>query len=483
MLWTALAYVALLAHILVVLGFILMDRRRPTTSLRWLLTLVFVPGLGLAFYLLFGTPRSRRRARRRALRRGRLDTLLEPGALRAGFTDADRRAVDDPRTLSMLQLARGLDVSKASTGNACDILVDGLATYRSMAEAIGAARDQIHVEFYIIRPDATGRALRDALAARARDGLEVRVLHDAVGSASLPRQFWEPLRAAGGNAAAYNPVRFFHHFGRRDRFDFRNHRKIVVVDGVVGFTGGINVGREYLGLDPGIGRWRDTHVRIRGPGVRVLQRTFAEDWFATTGEALANVHYYPEAPRAEADSSLVQLVESSPEHRWSPIHHLHYHAITLARERIWLSSPYFVPSDVLEDALMGAALRGVDVRLLVPARSDHWLLDVASRSYRPALVEAGVRIFEYARGFLHAKTMVVDEWVGTIGSANLDMRSFFLNYELNAFVYGRKFARELAAEFAADLQDAKEATAETLSGISRPRRILQAAARMLSPLL
>ncbi|MCA9542542.1 MAG: cardiolipin synthase, partial [Myxococcales bacterium] len=210
---------------------------------------------------------------------------------------------------------------------------------------------------------------------------------------------------------------------------------------------------EYLGLDPSIGRWRDTHVQLEGPAVLALQKVFAEDWLHATGELLQDPGYYPNFEPAPGDC-IVQVLDSGPDRRWSPIAYYQNHMFALARERLWITSPYFIPSPSLEEALVSAALRGVDVRLLVPAKSDHRLVTLASSSYYPNLIEAGIRIFEYERGFVHAKTTVVDDWVASVGSANMDLRSFHLNFELNAFVYGEAFVRDLAEQFERDLEHA-----------------------------
>jgi len=268
---------------------------------------------------------------------------------------------------------------------------------------------------------------------------------------------------------------------RHYRVDFRNHRKIVVVDGRIGFTGGINVGTEYLGRDPTLGKWRDTHVRLEGPAALSLQTTFAEDWFSATGDLLDTARYFP--PEPGNGDAVVGVVDSGPDRTWSPISYVYGQAIALARERVWITSPYFVPGPDLEMTLIGAALRGVDVRLLLPGISDSWLVQQAARSYYRRFLEAGVRIFEYKRGFVHAKTMVVDSWVGTVGSANMDTRSFQLNFELNAFVYGERFADELADHYRADLRHAAEVDLEQARHVRYPVRLLRSVARLLSPLL
>ncbi|MCA9522590.1 MAG: cardiolipin synthase, partial [Myxococcales bacterium] len=345
------------------------------------------------------------------------------------------------------------------------------------------ARHHIHVQFYIIKGDKWGAALRDRLAARAKEGIEVRVLVDAVGSYGLSRGFWDPLTEVGGQVGIFKPVNPLVRLRRRDRVDFRNHRKIVVVDGRLGFTGGINIGKEYLGLNPELGHWRDTHVRIEGPAALALQRVFAEDWWLTTEEALDNAAYYPDPPTDPPGHCAVQVLESGPDQRWSPIHMFYIQAITLARRRIWITSPYFVPDDVLETALTGAALRGVDVRILVPSKSDVRLITWASRSYYQGMLDAGIRIYEYARGFVHAKTMVVDDWVAAVGSANLDIRSFHLNFEVNAFVFSRYLATQLAEQFRSDLRDAREVATNYRDALGIGPRLVQSFARLLSPLL
>ncbi|MAG58682.1 MAG: cardiolipin synthase, partial [Planctomycetes bacterium] len=363
-------------------------------------------------------------------------------------------------------------------------------------EAVEAAQEHVHVQFYIIQPDRTGFALRDRLIRRANDGIKIRVLCDGLGSGRLPSDFWQPLVDAGGEAAVFHPVfRWIVPFRRRDRVDFRNHRKIVVVDGKVGFTGGINIGNEYLGLDPDMGQWRDTHLSIEGPAVLGLQTAFVEDWMAATGRVVEDDGCFP-VPDTSG-TSVVQIVDSGPDRTWSPIAHVFMQAYATARDRIWITSPYFVPSPEIYETLITAALRGVDVRLLLPVRADSLLVHLAAHSYYRRLLDAGVRIYHYEsmgwrwrrrrqparKGFIHAKTLVVDDWVGTIGSSNMDMRSFKPNFELNAFVLDRAFVQALATQFRADLQDAREFTSAELAQAGIPKRLMWQTARLLSPLL
>jgi len=470
----------IMLHVAVCVFVVTWERRQPQATMAWLLAIALLPFAGIVLYLLFGLTRSRRTAGRLQEASERVDHVMQRLCVLSKLGDDEERL--DARSASFVRLCRGLASTPPSLGNAARLLVDGAETYAAMRAAIDAARDHVHVEFYIIHPDETGRDLRARLVEAARRGVEVRVLADALGSHALPDSFWDPLRAAGGHAGFFRPMlRVLRFLKRRDRLDFRNHRKIVVVDGRVGFTGGINVGREYLGLDPDRGAWRDTHVQLDGPAALSLQRTFAEDWLTTTDELLSDERYFPE-PLTPGSCS-VAVVDSGPDRSYAPIERIVVHAVALAAERLWLTSPYFVPSAAVLEGLVSAAVRGVDVRLLVPAKSDHPLVSMAGKSDYQYLLEAGVRIFEYERGFVHCKTVVVDSWLGSCGSANMDMRSFHLNFELNAFVIDAAFADELARHFLGDLTYAREVGLRAIRDVRWYRRLGWGMARLVSPLL
>ena len=471
-----------IAQLVVIFGLVLLERRQPAATLAWVFAVFFIPVLGAALYLVFGLRTTIRKSRAAEGIARRAQEVFARNDLRGPALDLSAL----PHLAPLIDLAARVDRAPASHTNAVAVLKNARATYRAMVEAIEEARHHIHIEFYIIQPDETGTALRDLLVRRAREGLEVRVLCDAIGSLRLPSDFFAPLVAVGGHAAFFAPVRIAPRLRRRDHINFRNHRKIVVVDGRFGMTGGINIGREYLGLDPDIGAWRDTHLGLEGPAVIALQQTFIEDWLAATGVLLDAPPYFPSpfgGPDGVPGNAIVQIVASGPDRPWSLLHRLYALAIAQARQRVWISSPYFVPDRVIQWALTTAALSGVDTRLLVPRRSDSRLVDWASRAYYAELLEAGVRIYEYDRGFLHAKTMVVDSWCGTIGSANMDIRSFHLNYELNAFVYEAPCIGELARQFEQDLEGARELPPTWARDLSYGRRLLHAVAGLLSPLL
>ncbi|MFA6957783.1 MAG: cardiolipin synthase [Thermoanaerobaculia bacterium] len=484
-------------HVAVVISILMGQRRQPTATLAWLLTVTLIPFAGAVLYIVIGRTRTRSIVRRTRRAAELLRAVFEERGSLSWQPDSDAPDLD-VRTSDMLALGERLGSVHASRGNRVEMLVNGAVFYRALFEAVGAAERQIHVQFYIIQRDETGISLRDRLAEAAGRGLEVRVLYDAVGSSNLDDDFWKPLTDAGGRAVAFNPVSVFtSRLRRRDRIDFRNHRKLVVIDGRVGFTGGINIGREYLGLDPEIGHWRDTHLRIEGPAVLSLQEVFALDWRMGCDERPTFASWFL-TPSVTSEGALVQIVDSGPDSEWAPVEQIYFQAISSAEERVWLTTPYFVPSPSIEAALVAAAMRGVDVKLLVPMRPDSLVVGLASRSYFGHLLRAGARIFLYEgfrrrrlgrgrgdarKGFLHAKTMVVDTWMGTIGSANMDMRSFRLNFELNAFVYDHALCEAMATQFELDLAQASEFTFESAARTPYPRKLAQQTARLMSPLL
>jgi cardiolipin synthase len=315
--------------------------------------------------------------------------------------------------------------------------------------------------------------------AKAQQGVEVRVLLDWIGAYSVRARFLAPLLEAGAKVAWFNPVSLTR---LRTRYtNFRTHRKILICDGRIGFTGGINVSEEQTSEFAGSRAWRDTHIRIEGSAVRALQRVFIEDWHFATGELLNGPRYLRPA-RARGDE-MVQIVASGPDGEGYAIHKLFFAAIASAHERVFITTPYFVPDDPILSALVTAAMRGVDVRVIVPAASDSRLVDLAARSYFPELLAAGVRLFEYLPRFIHAKTLVIDRHVAIVGSANLDNRSFRLNFEVCAAVYGTSFVARLAAAFEDDLHECREVRTKQIRRGSLVQRFGESVARLFSPLL
>jgi len=453
---------------------LLHERRSPTATLAWMLGLAGLPFLGILVYLLVGPRRLERKKVRRAIARRTV------GGARRWWEQ--RTAAELPFMGQLARLATGREGWPPETAAEVRVYASGDETYDALVEAIGSARRHVHCEYYIFEPDRAGARIRDALAERARAGVTVRLLVDAVGSSRLSRRFTAPLREAGGEVVRFNrPL-----LGRalRGLANFRSHRKIVVVDGRVGFTGGINVSDDQSRAARGEAAWRDTHLRFEGAAVHGLQATFLEDWaFATRGRGAPTGEAFQACfPGAERGEHWVQVVASGPDQESSAIEALYFAAIAGASERLWITTPYFVPNEAISAALASAALRGVDVRLLLPVETDSFVVDAAGRTYHDALADAGVKIHLYGPPMVHAKTMVVDQDLAIVGTANLDNRSLRLNFEVVVAVYGEPAAAELARLFEADLARARPRTRRE-GDDPFGRRLVASAARLLSPLL
>ncbi len=460
-----------LAIIVVLIPVIILQRRESGATLAWILIIVLIPFLGLLAFWLFGTTRLHLRRRKRS----RAEARLAP-ALQALHTPTAQQLSVTDLPPSLLKLAEKLDAAGAQPGNSVSLLRQGKVAFNALEAAIEQASHHIHLVYYIWQPDATGIRLRDALTRASHRGVEVRLLLDDVGSRHARLDFFQPLLAAGGFVTHFLPV---NPLSRQLTLNNRNHRKIMVVDGEVGFTGGMNVGDVYAGLgEP----WRDLHARIRGPVVLSLQEVFCQDWYHATAEDLVSAVYFP-AVKASGNVCAQLLASGPADQRWRSIHTLLFAAINLAQQRVWIETPYFVPDHPILLALQTAALRGVDVRLLLPRRSDHPLVLHAGRSFLDQLLVAGVRVFEVYDAMPHAKTVTIDSVFSTLGSANMDQRSFRLNFEANLFFYGKDVACELEQDFLTFCQQASEVTTASRQGLSKGQRLTEGVCRVLAPLL
>jgi cardiolipin synthase len=457
-LWLTLAWGLYLVYLV---GWIVLQKREPVATLSWILSLAFLPVLGLAIYHLLGPTRIRRQRLKRMVARARMEEL------RFGA----RQPVD---ASPLMRLAQGSSGFLPSSCLSVQLLVDGVATFDALVAAIAQAQHHVHLEYYIFDPDHTGSRVRDALVERARAGVKVRLLLDALGSSGASRKFLAPLREAGGEVA------FFHRFRLRrlihPRLNLRSHRKIVVIDGRIGFTGGINISDTE---NPALREdaFHDLHLQMQGEAVRWLQLAFVEDWVYASGQVPKEAEQWPELATGPIRT---QVLPAGPDSPWETIHRVMLAALHRGRERIWLATPYFVPGEAARMTLTSAALRGLDVRLLVPRRSDSSLVSAAARSYFEELMAAGVRVFEYPR-MLHTKALLVDADTCVLGSSNFDNRSFKLNFELCVLFEDAGVAAGLEDILRRDLSLAREVTA--------PRqlrflpRLGEASARLLSPLL
>ena len=459
---------------IVLTTWIILQRKSPVSTLAWIMVLNLMPVVGLLVYAYFGPQRIKRQRLKRWHKRAALMSREDVSALRAERPDVPAWAVQHAR---LIEAASGLPMSSAQS---VDVLASGGATLDALLREIDGARGHIHLEYYIFEPDETGSRLLQALIAKARAGVKVRLLVDAIGSPKLlsrrHRRLLDEFRAAGGEFAVFHPARLDR---LRPLVNLRTHRKIVVIDGHTGFVGGINVTddeNEHIRPDHA---YRDTHLLIRGGAVRWLQYVFLRDWHYAEGRPPApDEDLLPE----QAPGALpVQIVTSGPDSDTEAIHRAMIDALNMARERIWLATPYFVPTEAAYIALTNAAMRGVQVKLMVPEKSDSRVVTAAARSYFKELQDAGVLVFEYHDRMLHAKTLVVDTLYGSVGSANFDNRSFRLNFEVMAVVMDRAFNQRLAEMFDDDLSQCKL--------VPRDRRappwqqLFEAVARLASPLL
>ena len=361
-------------------------------------------------------------------------------------------------------------------GNRAELLVDGDATFASIFEGIEAAQEYVLVQFYIVKDDELGRELQSRLVAKAQQGVRVYFLYDEVGSHKLPKRYMEELRAAGAEIVDFHTRK-----GPRNRFqlNFRNHRKIVVVDGHTTWIGGHNVGDEYLGKDPKLSPWRDTHVKIEGPAALAAQVSFLEDWHWAT-EKVLEVNWEPQA--ADGDVSVL-LVPSGPADSLETAGLMFVHAINSAIDRIWIASPYFVPDESVVHALQLAGLRGVDVRILIPDNPDHYLVYLAAFSYFEEAGHTGVKFYRYLDGFMHQKTTLIDDQVAAIGTANMDIRSFRLNFEITALTVDSTFQTDVEQMFLDDFARSREMVEADYRDKSWWFKLRVRIARLFAPIL
>ncbi|MBL8769155.1 MAG: cardiolipin synthase [Planctomycetes bacterium] len=441
-------------------------------TLAWIFSIIAFPAIGAVLYLILSGPSLHRTIRRRRTTVARVrpgdGVIAEPSRPPPTTKVADA-------VLRTVESATGMP---ATVGNTVLPLVEADHAFEALETAMERATRRIHAEYYIVRNDETGRRFLDLLTRQAKAGLEVRFLYDAMGSFGLDTSRLDALRDAGARVEAFLPLSPWR---RRWAVQQRNHRKIVIVDDMIAFTGGMNVGNEYSGRVRRRGDllFRDSHVRIDGPAVADLAQVFREDWAFATGEALEP----PQFCGIPSGSARVGIVPSGPDQIVNANSMVYFASITAARERVFLTSPYFIPDSPTMRALLAASMRGIDVRILLPAHCDVWLVGMAARTYYRPLLAAGVRIFEYERSMLHAKTIVVDSELCVVGSANVDVRSFRLNYELSAAVADDAFAHDMERRFLEDLEHSREVTSRTHRRGAWWRQLRDQIARLLSPLL
>lgn len=454
---------------------IILERRDPARTLAWLLVLIFLPILGFILYLSLGRQFHKRRMTKK--KRALNESIYPLNELPDQPVDLQGIAHSKERLVQLISNNADFPIT---LHNKAVVLTDGEEIFPAFLDAIKNAREHIHLETYILREDEIGQKFAGALSRKAKEGVEVRIIYDGLGSRALSKKYIEELRSAGIEIEPFFPVKLplFH-----SKINYRNHRKILVVDGKIGFVGGINIGDEYLGKDPQIGFWRDTHLQLEGNAVYFLQRIFLQDWYFITGKTLEKEYCDLFPVKEPPGNKLVQITASGPDTHWEAIMQVYYYAIATAQKSVHLTSPYFVPNESLLTALKTAALSGVDVKLLLPAKPDHKIVFWAAMSYMEELMEAGVEFYLYKKGFIHSKVVTIDGLVSVIGSANMDQRSFQLNFEVNALVYDREITKRLEDDFFNDLQCSELLNPESFKERPLNQKILESGARLLSPLL
>ncbi|XKH51865.1 cardiolipin synthase [Chryseomicrobium palamuruense] len=475
------ASIVIILNIFLAVALIFLERRDASSTWAWILVLFFVPVLGFIIYLFFG-----RQLRKKTLFRweGRkkvgIQQLIsyQKSAIQEGRFEFLLDDAHNYKDLIVMHLNNNQAV--LTQDNAVQIFNDGRAKFDALLEDLRKAKDHIHMQYYILRLDNLGNEIYQVLLEKARQGVKVRILYDEMGSRTLRKKHFKELTDLGGRVEAFFPSIFPM---INMRLNYRNHRKIVVIDGHIGYIGGFNVGDEYLGLNKRFGYWRDTHLRVEGSSVHPLQTRFILDWNQASADhdIEYDERYFPVIPMK--GSVGLQIVSSGPDEEWEQIKNGYLKLISSAKKYIYIQTPYFIPDASFMDALRIAALCGIDVRIMIPNKPDHIFVYWATYSHVGELLKAGAKIYIYQNGFLHTKMIVIDDEASSVGTANIDVRSFKLNFEVNAFIYNRETSHQLALLFEEDMTFSTELTREIYLNRTRLIKAKESIARLLSPIL
>ena len=466
----------------IILGMVLVffERRNPTTTWLWLMVLAFLPGVGFILYLFLGQDLSKNKM----FKTKELDddcfrniAVEQKDAIQNN--DFYHKDPNFSRYEDLVKMLLMNSEAYFTQDNKVDLFFTGEEKFQSLIDSIKKAENYVHIQYYIFKSDGIGTKVLDALTEKAKEGVEVKLLVDGMGGRNLSRKSLKALKDAGGEVAIFFPpfVPFI-----SVRINYRNHRKICVIDGKEAYLGGFNIGDEYLGRSKKFGNWQDTHIKITGSAVSSLQWRFFLDWrFASKTELKACQSYLPEV--GESNNAGVQIVSSGPDSKWPSVKDGYLKMISNARDKVYIMTPYFIPDDSILEALRVAGLSGVDVRVMIPNKPDHPFVYWASLSYIGELLPAGVRFYTYEKGFLHSKVIIADDFISSVGTANLDIRSFKLNFEVNAFIYDESINIKLTERFHNDLSNCKEITDEVYSNRSNYVKLKESISRLLSPIL
>ncbi len=469
-----------LINFIIALTIIFLERKNPSATLAWIMILFLVPVVGILFYFLF----SQNIARQRIFRMTKYEEAIINASLNEQINAIKRGEFnfsnpESKKWQDMIRLHQTYSESFFTQDNKVSVITDGCHKFDCLIRDIKAAKQSVNVMYFIVKNDSMGRLLIDALIEKAKEGIEVRLLIDAMGSRQISRKMLEPLKEAGGQYAYFFPPMFKY---LNMKLNYRNHRKLVVIDGSIGYLGGFNVGNEYVGKKKKFGYWRDTHLRLMGSCVQDMNARFILDWrFASKENIVLSQAYYNEP--FQAGTTGIQIVSCGPDSPKEEIKQGYLKMIASAKKNIYIQTPYFVPDAAILEALKTAVLCGVDVRIMIPCMPDHMFVYWATYSYVGILLNLGAKIYIYDEGFMHAKTICVDGEVASIGSANFDIRSFRLNFEANAFIYDAAEVYKLEAIFESDMMKSHELTKHLYRNRPLMVKFKESISRLLSDLL
>ncbi|CDQ18719.1 cardiolipin synthase [Halobacillus karajensis] len=471
--------IILTLNVLLALAIIFLERRDASATWAWLMVLLFIPVAGFFLYLIFGRRLSNKEIFTwdKKSRLGLLAAVQEQlTAIKENELKVQHEEIIPYEDLIYMHLKN--NDALLSQNNEVEIFTDGQKKFHALIEDLEKAEDHIHLLYYILRDDNLGQRLANVLQKKAKEGVEVKLLYDDMGSRLLHRSFKRGLKEAGVQVESFFPSLIPK---VNMKINYRNHRKLAIIDGEIGYIGGFNIGDEYLGFNKRFGYWRDTHLRVEGEAVNNMQTRFILDWnHASRRDIVYKERYFCAKPKGDV---AMQIVSSGPDSEWEQIKHGYLKMILSAKEYVYIQTPYFIPDDSLLDALRVAVLSGVDVRIMIPNKPDHPFVYWATFSNIGDMLKAGAKIYVYQKGFLHAKTIVVDGKIASVGTANIDVRSFRLNFEVNAFVYHPEVGQSLSDRFHEDIVESTELTYKLYQARSKWVRFKEAISRLLSPIL
>ncbi len=472
---------------------LILENRDPSKTLIWILIFMLFPVVGILVYAILG----------RNIRKIKMDktckmadsmkkedllfNLDEMKELAKGQSSMIKEGKlphsenIDFRVLRVVSLLLNTGIFPFTINNNVGIYVDGNEKFKNLIKDIQNAKDHIHLEYFIIKDSEIGEQIKKELIEKAKVGVKIRIIYDDVGCWRFwfHRKFFNEMRAYGIEIIPYLKGKITIPIG--GQLNYRNHRKIVVIDGKIGYTGGINIGDEYIGKNKKFGYWRDTHIRIEGTSVYMLQMIFLTDWYYNTKDILLKEKLFPKLKTK--GNSMMQIVASGPDSDWESMHYAYFYAICQAKKSIYIETPYFIPDESLLKALKCAALSGVELIILFPKIADHKIVNTASYSYFQEILESGGKVYLYNRGFLHSKVIIIDDFMASTGSANMDLRSFKLNFEVNAFIYDKNIIEEIKKDFMDDLNNSEELERIKFENRSTRMKIKESISRLFSPLL